>query len=142
MLLGKTMESATRGDTLPVMPTPSFVMPSKARHLLFVSFPRKRESRKKWIPIFMGMTKKLSFLRFLFVIPAKAGIQSIYKEEWIPFYKGMTEENPGSPIRSGMTFYSSFPNASIGNPYFLVIPKVLILHLRNPNLYKNETPRR
>jgi len=39
----------------------------------------------------------------LFVIPAKAGIQSIHKEEWIPFYKGMTEENPGSPIRSGMT---------------------------------------
>jgi hypothetical protein len=25
------------------------------------------------------------------------------KKEWIPFYKGMTEENPGSPIRSGMT---------------------------------------
>jgi hypothetical protein len=37
------------------------------------------------------------------VIPAKAGIQRIHKEEWIPFYKGMTEENPGSPIRSGMT---------------------------------------
>jgi hypothetical protein len=88
----------------------------------------------------------------LFVIPAKAGIHSIYKEEWIPFYKGMTEENPGSPIRSGMTiyfpdqvgmtFYSSFPNASIGNPYPLVIPKVLILHLRNLTLYKDETPRR
>ncbi len=124
MPLRKTMASATRGDTLPVMP-------SKARHLI------------------------------LFVIPAKAGIQSIYKEEWIPFYKGMTEENPGSPIRSGMTvgairsgmtiyfpdqvgmtFYSSFPNVSIGNPYPLVIPKVLILHLRNLTLYKDEIPRR
>jgi len=84
--LRKTMASATRGDTLPVMP-------SKARHLI------------------------------LFVIPAKAGIQSIYKEEWIPFYKGMTEENPGSPIRSGMTERDigmtvnlSFSNVSIGNP--------------------------
>jgi hypothetical protein len=52
-------------------------------------------------PHFHGDDKKA-------VIPAKAGIQSIYKEEWIPFYKGMTEENPGSPIRSGMTIY--FPD--------------------------------
>jgi len=36
------------------------------------------------------------------VIPAKAGIQSIHKEEWIPFYKGMTE-NPGFRIKCGMT---------------------------------------
>ncbi len=49
------------------------------------------------------------------VIPAKAGIQSIHKEEWIPSQagndkkrQGGNDKKNGSPIRSGMTIY--FPD--------------------------------
>jgi hypothetical protein len=76
-------------------------MPSVSEASPLRVIPAKAGIQKEMDPHFHGDDKKA-------VIPAKAGIQSIYKEEWIPFYKGMTEENPGSPIRSGMTIY--FPD--------------------------------
>jgi hypothetical protein len=58
-------------------------------------------TKRNGSPIRSGMTKEE-------VIPAKAGIQSIHKEEWIPFYKGMTE-NPGFRIKCGMTKRNGSP---------------------------------
>jgi len=84
----------SRVSTNPGFPVKLGMTEKSTDMIVELSFPRKRESRREWISIFMGMTKEE-------VIPAKAGIQRI-QEEWIPLKKGMTE-NPGSRIKCGMT---------------------------------------
>ncbi|EKE14047.1 MAG: hypothetical protein ACD_12C00697G0008 [uncultured bacterium] len=48
---------------------------------LEVSFPRRRESRLSWIPVFTGMTKKyfkLFFILFLFLASKKIGYETFF----------------------------------------------------------------